>query len=133
MSFWKIKDYCPVNGENPIQNWYDEQEDEVRSEFDFALGVLSVTEDWTKVPEFRALKGRYAGLYEVLVDVKLFYERKKRHFRSIGIWRPDSCHFIILMVCEKTGRIYTPPLSSALELKARNEKEKAGMTHDRKI
>jgi hypothetical protein len=133
MSFWQIKDYSPVDGENPIQDWYEEQEDEVKEEFDFAVRILTITEDWAKVPEFKALKGRYAGLYEIWIDVKLFYERKKRRYRLIGIWKPDSSHFIILMPCEKKRRSYDPPLNSALDLKDKYEKQKVGMTHDRKI
>lgn len=131
MGFWHIKDYCPDWPENPIQDWYDDQEDEVTLDFNFALHTLTVTYDWTGLKEFRALKGRYLGLYEVVIDVKVYYWKKKRYFRPIGIWQPDSSDFIILLVCEKSGGIYTPPLSRALEIKS--QWEKGGKAYDREV
>jgi len=101
MLSWRLMDYWPEPNVNPIRDWYDEQEDEVRAEFDIALLILSSNEDWTGIPEFRTLKGKNAGLYEIVVDVRLPYEKKQRHFRPIGIWRPDSRDFILLLACQK--------------------------------
>jgi hypothetical protein len=110
-------DYWPEPGVNLVQAWYEEQEDEVRAEFDYALLALSETIDWTGVPEFRPLKGEHLGLYEIVINVQLPAEKKKRRFRPIGMWQPDSCDFIILLVCEKKGKHYEPPLSTAVDYK----------------
>jgi hypothetical protein len=131
MSFWHIKDYAPDPPENPIRDWYEGQEDEVQLDFDYALHTLAETYDWTTVKEFRALKGRYLGLYEVAIDVKSYYWKKKRYFRPIGVWQPDSSDFIILLVCEKKAGMYTPPLSRALEMKS--QWEKGGTIYDREV
>jgi hypothetical protein len=126
MIFWRLMNYWPEPGINPIEDWYARQEREIRAEFDIALVILASNEDWANVPEFRPLKGKNAGLYEIVIDVRLPYERKQRHFRAIGIWQPDSRDFILLIVCEKTGKTYNPPLETALDYKNRWERERKG-------
>jgi hypothetical protein len=133
MSFWRIKDYWPDPNTNLAQDWYDLQEDEVQAEFDIAVILLAATVDWSKLPGFIPRKGRYTGLYEIVVDVKLPYEKKKRHYRPIGIWRPDSQDFIILLVCEKNGKTYDPSLDTALSHKRAWEQERKGDIHDHKF
>jgi len=126
MLFWRVMDYWPEPGVNLIGDWYDLQEDDVRAEFDVALLILSSNEDWIKIPEFNPLRGKNAGLYEILIDIRLPREKKKRHFRPIGIWRPDSRDFILLLACEKRGKNYDPPLDKALEYKADWEQHEKG-------
>lgn len=130
MFFWRLMDYHPEPGVSPIGDWYDQQEDEVRAEFDVGLLILSSNEDWTKIPEFKPLKGKNVGLYEILIDVRLPHEKKQRHFRPIGIWRPDSRDFILLFVCEKSGKNYNPPPEKALEYKAAWEQHKKGKIYE---
>ena len=135
MGFWRIKDYCPNPPDNPIQDWYDDQVEEIAVAFDFALHIVARTEDWKK-SEIRPLvvpiEDPYVGLYKILVDVELSYQKEKRLIRPIGIWRPDSRDFIILLVSTEHGNDYDPPLIRALELQARWEK-KEGETYDREV
>jgi hypothetical protein len=131
MSFWRLKDYWPQPGENLVQEWYDKQiDDEVRAEFDYVLSMFAATQDLENIPEFRPLKKKYAGLCEIVIDVKLPHEKKKRHYGVIGIWQPDSSDFILLLVSEKNGKTYNPPLQDALTLKADWEDKKKGKIYD---
>jgi hypothetical protein len=130
MGFWRIKDYWPDRNRNLVRDWYDGQEDETQAEFDFALLLLASTPDWVKLPWVIPRKGRYVGLYEIVVDIKLPYENKKRRYRPIGTWRPDSRDFILFLVCRKTGRDYDPPLETALQCKVAWEQEQQGEIHD---
>jgi len=116
MSSWRIKDYWPEPGVNLVQAWYERQEDDVVSEFDYALSALSETPDWTEIPEFIVLTGEYVGLYEIVIDVEL-EDGEPKNCRVIGVWMQDSRDFVILVVCELKDGIYDPPLSFALELK----------------
>jgi Phage derived protein Gp49-like (DUF891) len=126
-------DYWPEPKLNLVQEWYDNQEDDVRAEFDVTLQTLSAFEDWLRTPDFRALKGRHAGLYEILIDIRLDHEKKKRHFRAIGIWQPDSRNFIILLVCEKTGHKYEPPLEKARSYKVAWEQHRKGEIYEHSV
>lgn len=123
MVFWRIKDYCPNPPENPIQDWYDEQVEEVAIAFEFVVRMVARTEDWRKSelrPLIVPLEEPYAGLYEILIDAELS-EEETILIRPIGVWRPDSSDLIILQVSTKRADDYYPPLSVALELRLRWE------------
>jgi len=136
MGFWRIKDYCPNPPDNPIQNWYDDQVEEVTIAFDWGMRAVAQTEDWKKSelrPLVVPLQGEFAGLYEVPVSVEVPYNKKETLLlRPIGVWQPDSSDFVILQVSVRRGDSYDPPLSDALELKARWE-AREGKTYDREV
>jgi hypothetical protein len=108
MNRWKFWDYYDKDGNNLIVQWYLAQEVAVQAAFDWTLYTLAATEDWTdpRIDEFRVLTGRHFGLCEIRFD--LVINRVKRRFRPAGIWRPVQRDFILLLGCEKSGRIYKP-------------------------
>ena len=126
MALWRFMDYCTESGQNLIQEWYEAQGDAVKAEFDATLLTLGATEDWTAtgVDEFKVLTGRHAGLCELRFDIGVrepgSRKSSKRRFRPVGIWRLEYRDFIILLGCEKSGRIYIPAdaFDLALEYKA---------------
>jgi hypothetical protein len=123
MNRWKFWDYYDKDGKNLIGQWYLSQEVAVQETFDWTLYTLSATQDWTdkRVDEFRVLTGRHLGLCEIRFD--LVIDRMKRRFRPTGIWRPIQRDFILLLGCEKSGRIYKPQnaFDVALDYKRRFE------------
>lgn len=123
MALWRFMDYCTEDGRNLIQEWYAAQAEAVKAAFDATLFILAATEDWTvkKFDGFKILTERHVGLGEIRFDLML--NRKKRKFRPVGIWPPSGRDFMILLGCEKSGRIYTPlnAFDLALEYKAQFE------------
>lgn len=133
MAFWRLKGYSPEPGVNPVRDWYDQQiDEEVRAEFVYALSMLTATADWEHAPDFRPLKKKkFAGLFEIFVDVRVPHEKKKRKYRVIGMWQPDSSDFVLLLVSEKKkGQIYDPPLEVALTFKVDWEQKRKGKIDD---
>jgi hypothetical protein len=116
MRAWRLHDYRPQPGLNPVQDWYDGQDGAVRGEFDIALMTFAALDDWTAAVEVGALSGKYLGLHEISVDV-LLPNDSELYFRVIGAWLPDSCDFVLFLVSEKRGSEYHPPLDKALEYK----------------
>jgi len=129
MSIWRLMDYYPEPGLNPVRDWYEEQEEDVQAEFDFALRAFIANEDWTEASEVLALGGRYVGLYEVCIEVFSLDDRET-HFRAIGAWRQDSRNFILFLVSELSEGQYEPPLERAFERKVAWEKGKKGEIYD---
>jgi hypothetical protein len=129
MASWRFMDYCTDDGRNLIQEWYAAQDDAVKVAFDATLFTLAATEDWeaASVQEFKVLTERHAGLGEIRFDVEAkepgWKKPRKRRFRPVGIWHPGEREFILLLGCEKSGRIYTPlnAFDLALEYKAQFE------------
>ncbi len=106
---------------NLIRDWYSLQDDEVRAEFDGTLTLLEAMPDWTKTDIVKQLERTHIGLTEIVIDLKR--RRPFRHIRPVGIWHPPERVFILLMGCEKSGRIYIPAnaFDEALKHKARIE------------
>jgi len=128
--YWKFLNYRLDGAEKPlIVEWYDAQDANVQAEFDIVLSLLAGTKEWTDssrtrslVKAFGVLTGKHAGLCE-LRFYTLSKPSTKRRFRPAGIWRPDDREFIILLVCEKSGRIYTPLNAFDTALKYKSELE----------
>jgi hypothetical protein len=122
MKYWRFLDYRTKEGLTLIVDWYNGQDIEVQVAFDVVLSILAGTRNWDDpdLYEFKEFKtGKYVGLSEVKFSVD--QGGKKRIFRPIGIWRPDSQEFILILGCEKSGRIKIP--SDAFDLALRYKAE----------
>jgi hypothetical protein len=128
MLHWKFKDYRPKGVRCQIEEWYEEQDGDIQGEFDLALLVLAENEEWSETTDCVALAGDYLGLYELVIDVTL--EDKFVAVRVIGIWRPDSPNFIMLVCAEKDTSNYVPLLKKALEYKEAWEQRREGEIYD---
>lgn len=128
MGGWRLNDYYPEPGVNPVQEWYDGQDDLIRSEFDVALITFAALDDWTNAVEVSPLTGKYSGLYGIHVDVPLPND-SEINFMAIGAWQLESPNFVLFMVSEKRGDDYDPPLNKALEYKSAWEQGK-GEIHE---
>jgi hypothetical protein len=114
MALWRFSDYVTTGGQNLIQAWCSAQDAAVRANFDATVLLLKGTADWTSehVDEFDLLTGQHAGLGELRFHVEVArrgMRAYKRRFRPVGIYLPDQHHFVFILGCEKSGRIYTPP------------------------
>jgi hypothetical protein len=115
MVAWRFLDYVREDGVNLIGEWLSRQDARVRAQFDATLLLLRATEDWTAshVQEFKVLTGTHLGLGEIRFHIVI--QRKgaktthRRRFRPVGPWPPKGSDFVILLGCEKSGRIYNPP------------------------
>ena len=111
---WSFKDYWTEDGHNLIQQWYEDQDDEVQAAFDGTLLRLRAVDDWLdrKVKEFDLLSRQHEGLGElrfyVWEDHPDTGKQFIRRFRPAGIWRPEKREFILLLGCEKAHGSYIP-------------------------
>src|SRR5436305_8517936 len=137
MSRWRFLDY--YTGDEPprnlIREWYSKQDKRVQAAFDATLNTLEGTKDWAdpEVPEFKFFEtGEFAGLSELrfhILEVSKETKRQiRRRFRIPGIWYPVAHEFILLLGCEKSGRIKIPQnaFELAMELKLAWEQEGRG-------
>jgi len=120
--------YQPEGGEEHLLEWYYGQEEDLKAQFVADLLSLAWVDEWDEETDCVALTGQYLGLNELVIDIKL--ATYWLHIRPVGIWKPDSRDFIILLCCEKNGDDYDPPLSKALEYKTAWEQHK-GEIYDR--
>jgi hypothetical protein len=129
MGPWRFLDYVTSGGQNLITEWYASQEEGVQSAFDGALRILGATENWLDPPlgEFKVLTGRHAGLCEIRFDLEIFNPQSKkwtkRKFRPATIWFPEERSLVLLIGCEKSGRIYTPHNAFDLALEHKRQYE----------
>lgn len=112
MSPWHFLDYVTPDGRNPIQAWYEAQDEAVQAALDFTIKQLEVTDDWLwpqnkKLQrQFKILDGKHVGLTELR-----FWPDDGRTFRVPGIYRPTEREFVMFGGCEKRlrGIIHIPP------------------------
>lgn len=135
---WSFKDYWTEDGRNLIQEWYEDQGEEVQAAFDGTLLRLRTVDDWLdrKVKEFDLLRKQHNGLGELRFCVwgnhpgtgKLF----RRRFRPAGIWRPKKREFILLLGCEKRDGNYIPhgAFDLALQYKRLLVEQRRGAIHE---
>jgi hypothetical protein len=116
MRQWRFMDYHTEDAGNLITPWYASVNDKVRAAFDGVLDTLANTKDWDD-PDLYEFKnfvtGEFVGLAELRFSIKEKHTVKRR-FRPLGIWRPQDREFILILVCEKSGRMKIPP--NAFEL-----------------
>jgi hypothetical protein len=103
-------DYVDPADGNLTARWYELQDQVVRAHFDATLLTLRGTRNWETSKQFKELKREHAGLSEIIIDIEVRENKRqfKRHIRPVGIWYPISYVFVILLGCEKSGRIYSP-------------------------
>jgi hypothetical protein len=101
MALWRFMDYCSPARNNLIEEWYQSLPDEAKSEFDVALKVLSIVEDWRGVHEFKCLG--FGGLCEIR------FKALNVQYRPAGYFGPGARCFSIYVGCKKKGKVYTPP------------------------
>ncbi len=137
MSRWSFIDYYTDDDppRNPMREWYDSQDAAVRAQLNATLITLAGIEDWTDrdVKEFKFFEdGDFAGLGELRFYI--IQNGKKRRFRIPGIWRRERHEFILLVGCEKSGRIKIPPnaFEVAMSLKLAWEQDGRGSLHEHK-
>lgn len=132
MTPWRFMDYVTEEGANPIQEWYDQQDDAVRAEFDQTLLTLMQTDDWEAddVEAFKVLTAEHVGLSELrfYVDERPPGRRKatRRRFRPLGIYNREKREFLLLGACEKKGMNTIPrdAFDSAMRLKGQFEQSR---------
>jgi hypothetical protein len=115
-------DYHTEDAGNLINPWYAAVDDKVRAAFDGVLDILRATKNWDD-PDLYQFKnfttGSFVGLSELRFSI---WEKSKikRRFRPLGIWRPQDSEFVLILVCEKSGRLKKPAnaFELALEYKA---------------
>jgi hypothetical protein len=112
LRLWTFRFYVSASGRAVVQDWYDDQIDDVQAKFDTVLEYLSQRKrhEWGR-PEFAPLTGKYAGLGEFRFDFG------KLEYRPIGCFGPGRSDFTILIGATKKGKQYDPrnALDSALE------------------
>ncbi len=126
MKYWRFMDYYTEKGDNLIRDWYESQDEEVRAEFDIVLSRLAGFKDWSDLKEFKILTRKHAGLCQIM------FKTRNRNFRPVGFFSPNSNdEFVIVLGCEKSGRVSIPPraFDNALKFKKKFEKGK-GSIHE---
>jgi len=112
MALWRFQDYHSAAGNNLIEEWYLDQPEDAQAEFDVTLKVLSITEDWRGLPEFKCL-GR-DGLCEIR------FKAGNVQYRPAGCFGPGAKSFSIYVGCSKKGRIYSPADAFDLAIKRKS-------------
>jgi len=106
-----------------IQEWYLSQKEPVQSAFDQTLAALSMVRrvaDWEEYEIGKLLHDRHDGLFEMKFRVG------KRKFRPAGfiLMHPtddgEMGEAILIIGCEKSGRIYVPNNAFDTALRLRN-------------
>ena len=114
LRLWTFRFYVSASGRAVVQDWYDDQVDEVQAKFDTVLEYLAQRErhEWNR-PEFAPLTGKHSGLGELRFDFG------KLEYRPIGCFGPARSDFTILIGATKKGKNYDPrnALDTALERK----------------
>lgn len=131
MSFWQLKDYFPEPGVSPVREWYDDQDDEVCAEMDYALHAQTRERDWEESLQVRVLQEPFRGLLEICVDMEI--DDEAREFRVIGSFVHDSPNIVLFQISERRGDIYDPPLEEAMAYKLAFEKGKRGEIHEHRF
>jgi hypothetical protein len=115
LRLWTIRFYVSGTGRPVVQQWYDDQNDDVQAGFDTVLEYLAQRErrEWVR-PEFSLLTGKYSGLGEMRFD------SGKVEYRPLGCFGPARSDFTILIGTTKKGKNYDPrnALDTALERKS---------------
>ena len=62
-----------------------------------------------------SLDGKYLGLHEIRITFEI--NDNQVEFGAIGAWRPDSCEFVLFMVCDRFADAYSSCLDNALKYK----------------
>jgi hypothetical protein len=126
---WKLSHYSPERDVYPVQDWYDDQIHEIKAAFDVGLGFFCANDDWTEAYELKALEGDYLGLHEIRVTT--WSGDDQVEFGAIGAFRPDSCEFVLFLVCDRFNDGYPPCLDRALKYKqAWEQKDPKGGVYD---
>ncbi len=102
MKFWRFMDYQTVAGVNLISVWYEGQTEKVKANFDAVLNELAGTRDWNGHRNFKVLGRQHTGLCEIKFSVD------KSKYRPVGFFSDIPWQFILILGCEKSGRIYVP-------------------------
>ena len=112
LRLWNFRFYVSASGRKVVQDWYDDQVDDVQARFDTVLEYLAQRKhsEWGR-PEFSPLTGKHSGLGELRFDFG------KLEYRPIGCFGPNRSDFTILIGSTKKGKIYDPrsALDTALE------------------
>lgn len=108
---WTFRSFVSGGDRCVIQDWYDEQEPEVKAEFDTALERLRVLPparwDW---PFVGILRKECSGLIEIRFKVN-----KVQH-RPLGCYGPLRLEFTILFFATERDRKFDPPNACATAL-----------------
>ena len=114
-------DYHTEDAGNLIRSWYAGVDDKVRAAFDGVLDILRATREWDDLYQFKNFTtGDFVGLSQLRFSI---WEKGKvkRRFRPLGIWRPQDREFVLILVCEKSGRMKKPSDAFELALKYKTQ------------
>jgi hypothetical protein len=114
MKYWRFMDYCSEAGNDLIEEWYLDQDAEVRADFDVTLRNLAGTHDWHGLNEFKMLHGKQGGFGEIR------FKTRNVQYRPIGRFGPNKREFTLLVGCHKKQRVYEPPDALDLAVKRWN-------------
>ncbi len=103
MKHWRFMDYCSEAGNDLIEEWYLDQNPEVRADFDVTLRNLAGSQDWHGLNEFKMLHGKQSGFGEIR------FKTRNIQYRPVGRFGPGVREFTLLVGCYKKQRVYEPP------------------------
>lgn len=111
MTRWRFFDYCSGAGNDLIEDWYQDLPEDAQADFDTTLKVLSATEDWRGLKEFKML--RRCGLGEIR------FRTANVQYRVAGFFGPGARTFSLFAGCQKKQKVYDPPDSFGLAMERR--------------
>jgi hypothetical protein len=123
-------DYWAEGRWNLIEQWYETQDDSVKSAFDFVLKEILGTRDLTGSKQFKPMTRQHRGLWEIVLEVR--EPKRKRQIRPVGFWDYGERDFILVGGCEKAGRVTIPNgvFDTALDLQSIYFHEGRGTIHE---
>jgi hypothetical protein len=127
---WLFEDFVHPNGSNPIQEWLNQQSDEVQEMFNSVLKNMRDTEqhiDWVSWRRFLQGEARKHRIWEI------GFQAEGRQYRVMGVFAGRKL-VILLAGCYHKGKVYTPhdAIDSAIK-STRALKEGAGKTSARQV
>jgi hypothetical protein len=130
MRHWKIMDYYSPGGENLIWNWYELQGPAVQANFKYAVNEIAATPNLDEEPAFNPLRNDHRGLFTIRLEI--VERQKKRHFRPVGFWGPNTAELVLVDGYEKSGRSSVPPgvLDNVLDVQLSFYYEGKGTLYD---
>jgi hypothetical protein len=111
MTPWKLSIFSPEPDVYPVRDWYDEQADAVKAEFDVAIQYFRADAGTHGVVALK--KKPYVGLHAISVTIQDGGDEVE--FGVMGSFRPDSSEFVLFAVCNRYTEDYFSCMSLVLK------------------